>query len=188
MVVIIKYVFKIYLPAVAMTIICHAFISGFIVIDKAYVPEIMKLIITFSSILLGFFGTLLGQLLSLKNKNGSNKLSYFFQHVSTFEFKFVMLMNVINAIVLDALSLFVLIQGSTFKIWSLMIWLGFLFAFILHQLYLYYLFIELLFLKDEKRYGTPDNAETDNTRHEAMMQNTKTNSFKINDRIKKNDE
>lgn len=188
MVVIIKYVFKIYLPAVAMTIICHAFISGFIVIDKAYVPEIMKLTITFSSILLGFFGTLLGQLLSLKNKNGSKKLSYFFQHVSTFEFKFVMLMNVINAIVLDALSLFVLIQGSSFKSWSLMIWLVFLFAFILHQLYLYYLFIELLFLKDEKRYGTPDNAATDNTRYEAMMQNTKTNRFKINNRIKKNDE
>ncbi len=188
MVVIIKYFFKTYLPAATMTIICYFVISRFITIERAYVPEIMKLTVTFSSILLGFFGTLLGQLLSLKNKSVSKKLSYFFQHVSTFEFKFVMLMNVINAIVLDALSLFVLIQGSTFKIWSLMIWLGFLFAFILHQLYLYYLFIELLFLKDEKRYGTPDNAETDNTRHEAMMHNTKTNSFKINNRIKKNDE
>ena len=188
MVVIIKYFFKTYLPAAAMTIICYFVISRFITIDRAYVPEIMKLTVTFSSILLGFFGTLLGQLLSLKNKSVSKKLSYFFQYVSTFEFKFVMLMNVINATILDGLSFFVLIQGSFFKSWTLIIWLGFLFAFILHQLYLYYLFIELLFLKDEKRYGTPDNEATDNTRHEAMMQNTKTNRFKINNRIKKNDE
>ena len=54
MTVIKKYAFKTYFPALLITIICHHLISKYINIDRAYVPEIMKLTITFSSILLGF--------------------------------------------------------------------------------------------------------------------------------------
>lgn len=117
-------------------------------IDKALVSDVMKSTLTFSSIMFGFFGTLIVQIINLKSKyqnEKNNSITLFFEKVNKSEMKFVLYLNIISMIILDSLSLLVLLQGEKVpNIW-LYIWSCFLIIFIGNQWRVYRIFILLLF-------------------------------------------
>lgn len=152
----------------------------------------MKSTLTISSILLGFFGTLLVQIINLKNKysnDASSSINVFFKNVSGCEMTVVLVINVLNTVILDVISLLILIQGENVGSNYLRLW-GVIFAiFIFHQCYVYYIFIEL-FLMKEKCSGTHGKLTTEQeTKFNAKIsKNTlEQNTFKINNQIKRND-
>ena len=117
-------------------------------IDKALVSDVMKSTLTFSSIMFGFFGTLIVQIINLKSKyqnEKNNSITLFFEKVNKSEMKFVLYLNIISMIILDSLSLLVLLQGEKVpNIW-LYILSCFLIIFIGNQWRVYRIFILLLF-------------------------------------------
>lgn len=161
-------------------------------IDRLAISDVMKSTLTVSSILLGFFGTLLAQIINLKSKysnDTSSSINVFFNNVSNYEIKIVLITNVLNSVIIDVISLLILIQGENVGNNYLRIWSVIFVIFILHQCYVYYIFIELLLMK-EKCSGTHGKLTTEQETkfNEKISKNTlEQNAFKINNRTKRND-
>lgn len=187
-----KVLLKTYILYIAIYCILYLLLKSYVHIDRLAISDVMKSTLTVSSILLGFFGTLLAQIINLKSKysnDTSSSINVFFNNVSNYEIKIVLITNVLNSVIIDVISLLILIQGENVGNNYLRIWSVIFVIFILHQCYVYYIFIELLLMK-EKCSGTHGKLTTEQETkfNEKISKNTlEQNAFKINNRTKRND-
>lgn len=140
-----SYIFPIVFAVVVCYIKKHI---DFLKIQNDNVNEVMKSTLTVSSILFGFFGTMLGQLISLKSKyeeDKNNIITRFFEDVNGFEIHFIMKANVFNTIVIDLFS--ILIMFINRNVFMLVLWFCALSIFVFNLLYVYFVFINLLLYK-----------------------------------------
>lgn len=120
----------------------------FLQIQDDNINEVMKSTLTVSSILFGFFGTMLGQLINAKSKydkDDSNVITAFFKTVDNTEIRLTMMINVFNTVLIDLFSMLVLLCNKNSNI--LKIWFFILIIFTLNLTYVYYVFIKLLIFK-----------------------------------------
>lgn len=184
-----KLIAKTYVLYIIIFSIAYLIFKSKVSIDNDSISEIMKSSLTLSSILLGFFGTLLAQIINLKTKYANDKnsnINVFFQNVSQFELKYILKTNVFNTVLLDVISLVILIQGNSINNNFLFLW-GIIFtSFIAHQCYVYYIFIELLLLNDKKAkvFGALSENQLKKLNSNITTENIEKKAFNINKRIK----
>ena len=114
----------------------------------------MKTAITMTSIMFGFFGTMLGHIINLKSKyedNKNNIITKFFEKVNPNEIKWTLSLNVVNTILVDSVALFIL--GFNFNHYHKVVyaWVYLLISYVIHQLYVYNIFISLLIYQKKKQ-------------------------------------
>ena len=161
-------------------------------IDKALVTDVMKSTLTFSSIMFGFFGTLIVQIINLKSKyqnEKNNSITLFFEKVNNSEMKFVLYVNIISMIILDSLSLLVLLQGEkVLNIW-LYIWSLSLIVFIVNQWRAYRIFILLLFTNQDiyNAHGQLNEEEAEKFNESLSNKLVEKKPIKLNQKRKKSE-
>lgn len=142
-------VFKCYLISAAIFLIFLFVLKKAININlnEEQIKEFLKTAITMTSIMFGFFGTMLGHIINLKSKyedNKNNIITKFFEKVNPNEIKWTLSLNVVNTILVDSVALFIL--GFNFNHYHKVVyaWVYLLISYVIHQLYVYNIFISLL--------------------------------------------
>ena len=164
----------------------------------------MQSTITLTSIILGFFGTLLGQILSTlreekkEKKDSEEKLmSWYFNTVNIKVFTNKVLLSILNGVLLLVISLVVIAKDAYHATTLIILWYFWLFlllSFLTYQFSIYKVFIKLIFYdresnNPEKVSGamTEEECREFNRKHSACETQSKNGpiTFKINERIKK---
>lgn len=157
--------------AVSVCFVIYRFANSIIVklFNSQNIDKLFQSTITCTSIILGFSGTLITQILPSKremdkknlNENNirSNMFYWFFKTIKPQKISNTILSGVISCIVLIALSLIMLITDVFdigIKLALFYIWLFVIIIFFYYIINLYRLFITLLFSNDENQLSTPN--------------------------------
>lgn len=131
------------------------------ILSSSYSNEILKSTITFVSIITGFSGGLMGQVINAKN-NKSDFYIWYFKTVDKTVFKLNILLGTLTAFLIVGISIILLandIISSTIDSFLMIIWTGTLIAFLIYQLNNYYLFLKMLLTipEDKIQLSSPRN-------------------------------
>lgn len=123
--------------------------------------DILKSTITFSSIISGFSGSLIGQLISSKN-NKNAFIVWYFEAIDTTTFTINVMIGTISAFCLIGCSIILLsydIMSDITKMLITHLWIWALMSFVLYQIKEYYLCLKILFFvpKEKTKFNHTSN-------------------------------
>jgi len=192
------------LPLICLVLFIILNFFDFKIYNSNGLDKIMQSTITLTSIILGFFGTLLGQILSTlreekkEKKDSEEKLmSWYFNTVNIKVFTNKVLLSILNGVLLLVISLVVIAKDAYHATTLIILWYFWLFlllSFLTYQFSIYKVFIKLIFYdresnNPEKVSGamTEEECREFNRKHSACETQSKNGpiTFKINERIKK---
>lgn len=127
--------------------------------------DILKSTITFTSIISGFSGSLIGQLIGSKN-NKNKFVIWYFEKIDRKTFVYNVLFGTISAFSLIGCSIILLsydIMNDFNKTFFTHLWTLSLFSFVLYQIKIYYLCLDLLLYvpKDIPKYNQTNNIDSE---------------------------
>lgn len=167
--------YGIFIIALLVCVIIYKFANPIIakLFDSKNIDKLFQSTITCTSIILGFSGTLITQILLSKremDKNTSkehnikdNIFYWFFQVTNPKQIVSTVFVGIISCVVLIAASSTMLITDildTNIKVVCFCVWLFFVIIFFYYIINLYYLFITLLFSSNEKQ-SSIDNGESE---------------------------
>ena len=129
-------------------------------IDTCNFSDALGAVLTVSSIMFGFYGTMLCQLISIKvdkERDEKNTITLFFRKVNNKEIYFIMISNVINTISFCMITVLLMICVNANILFIL--WLCLLGIFVFNQAYTYALFIRIMLYKMPEQKVKRDYSE-----------------------------
>lgn len=147
--------------------------------------EVLKSTITFTSIILGLYGGLIGQVISAKNSN-NEFIVWYFKEVNKSTFVFNILCSVITAMVLVGISVLLLavdIFSDEIKFVLTCLWAFNLTSFIIYQTSNYYLFIKMLLVDNPVKKANKSDKANDKHKTETFENSSKAQSFENKEAI-----
>lgn len=143
------------------------------IFNSINIDKLFESTITFTSIILGFSGTLISHILNMKfetekkeNQNiNMTKISWYFKNVNFKQFSNTILTSIISSIALIILSLIMLtndIMDQVVKFYFFYLWLFIFLIFVLYEVSLYKLFISLLFNNEVQKSPMIDSESQEN--------------------------
>lgn len=143
-------------------------------------PDILKSTITFTSIVIGLSGTLVGQVISAKNcKN--EFVVWYFEKVDKSTFIFNIMAGTISAFILIGASIFLLsyeMLSDILRRIATLVWVCSLSAFIIYQISDYKLFLDILFFKCENNVSTNKPSNISDTKKKELFNASKNKAAK----------
>lgn len=144
-------------------------ITNINILSSSKYEDVLKSTITFTSIVLGLYGGLIGQVISAKNSN-NEFIVWYFKEVDKSTFIFNIMFSVITAMLLVGISILLLavdIFNDDLKCVLTCLWVFNLISFIIYQTSNYYLFIKMLLVDNPVKKG--NKRDKANVKHKTEI-------------------
>lgn len=154
-------------------------ITNINVLSSIKCEDILKSTITFTSIILGLYGGLIGQVISAKNSN-NEFITWYFKIVNKSTFVFNIMSSVITAMLLVGISILLLavdIWNDNIKCILTLLWTFNLTSFIIYQTANYYLFINMLLVNNPVKKANKSNEFNGKQKTKIFENSAKMQSF-----------